>query len=192
LRGRQLSPRPSDASPTARRLPRTAPPVTGRLRSRRIPLPRPPAPRPGHEHRVECASRREEITASGPVRRALSGPVPPASTVLRIRAARGRACSAPLTPETSTGPAGLTARARPKARPGTRAANLLVICPLRARLMGSRTASGGSHDQPEIAPDVQHPRLRRVVPRSRAAKPPNKALGTALAPDYCINARGVS
>src|SRR6266566_4847761 len=30
---RQLPPRPSDASPTARRLPRTAPPVTGRLRS---------------------------------------------------------------------------------------------------------------------------------------------------------------
>ena len=31
--GLQLSPRPSDASPTARRLPRTASPVTGRLRS---------------------------------------------------------------------------------------------------------------------------------------------------------------
>jgi hypothetical protein len=31
--GAAVSPRPSDASPTARRLPRTAPPVTGRLRS---------------------------------------------------------------------------------------------------------------------------------------------------------------
>jgi hypothetical protein len=44
---RQLPPRPSDASPTAQRLPRTAPPVTGRLRSSPYPLPRPPASRPG-------------------------------------------------------------------------------------------------------------------------------------------------
>src|SRR2546421_5356353 len=36
----------------------------------------------------------------------------------------GRACGAPLTPETSASPAGLTARARPKARPAMRAANL--------------------------------------------------------------------
>ena len=36
----------------------------------------------------------------------------------------GRAFGAPLTPETSTGPAGLTARARPEARPYWRAANL--------------------------------------------------------------------
>ena len=34
----------------------------------------------------------------------------------------GRACGAPLTLETSADPAGLTARARPEARPGTRAA----------------------------------------------------------------------
>jgi hypothetical protein len=36
----------------------------------------------------------------------------------------GRACGAPLTLETSADPAGLTARARPKARPDMRAANL--------------------------------------------------------------------
>jgi hypothetical protein len=36
----------------------------------------------------------------------------------------GRACGAPLTLETSADPAGLTARARPEARPETRAANL--------------------------------------------------------------------
>jgi hypothetical protein len=36
----------------------------------------------------------------------------------------GRTFGAPLIPETSTGPAGLTARARPKARPEERAANL--------------------------------------------------------------------
>ncbi len=36
----------------------------------------------------------------------------------------GRACGAPLTLETSASPAGLTARARPEARPEERAANL--------------------------------------------------------------------
>ena len=36
----------------------------------------------------------------------------------------GRACGAPLTLETSASPAGLTARARPEARPEARAANL--------------------------------------------------------------------
>jgi hypothetical protein len=38
----------------------------------------------------------------------------------------GRAYGAPLTLETSADPAGLTARARPKARPETRAADLRV------------------------------------------------------------------
>jgi hypothetical protein len=47
LQGGSFSPRPSGGSPTARRLPRPAPPVTGRRGPRRIPLPRPPAPRPG-------------------------------------------------------------------------------------------------------------------------------------------------
>jgi hypothetical protein len=84
LRGGSFSPRPSDGSPTARRLPRTASPVTGRCGPRRIPLPRPAAPRPGRQRRAEHASRRENVTASGPERRALSGLAPPASTVLRI------------------------------------------------------------------------------------------------------------
>jgi hypothetical protein len=42
----------------------------------------------------------------------------------------GRACGAPLTLETSTDPAGLTARARPEARPDRRAANLLKWRPI--------------------------------------------------------------
>src|SRR5690349_4304516 len=43
------------------------------------------------------------------------------STASRAHLRRaGRACGAPLTPETSASPAGLTARARPKARPETR------------------------------------------------------------------------
>jgi hypothetical protein len=74
--GRQLSPRPSDASPTARRLPRSAAPVTGRCGARRIQLPRPPAPRPGRHPRAECAGSREGVTATGPEHRALSGPGP--------------------------------------------------------------------------------------------------------------------
>jgi hypothetical protein len=41
-----------------------------------------------------------------------------------VRAARGRACGAPLTLETSPDPAGLTARARSEARPEMSAANL--------------------------------------------------------------------
>jgi hypothetical protein len=86
--GRQLSPRPSDASPTARRLPRTG-----------IPGDRPPAvpavhPRcrarqhhgQGRQRRTECTCRRENVTATGAgaERRALSGLAPPASTMLRI------------------------------------------------------------------------------------------------------------
>jgi len=48
-----------------------------------------------------------KITGAGPERRALSGSAPPASTVLRVRATRGRACGALLTLETSADPAGL-------------------------------------------------------------------------------------
>jgi hypothetical protein len=52
----------------------------------------------------------------GPVRRALSGPAPPASTVPRIPLRETRLRRA-VDPGASTGPAGLTARARPEARP---------------------------------------------------------------------------
>jgi hypothetical protein len=38
----------------------------------------------GRRARAGCADRREDVTASGPERRALSGLAPPASTVLRI------------------------------------------------------------------------------------------------------------
>ena len=121
--GRQLSPRPSDASPTARRLPRTVPLVTGRSRS-------PPYPAAARQHhgqgrqlRAKCAGSRKDVTASGPERRALSGPVPPASTVLRIPL-RGTRLRRAVDPGASTGPAGLTATARPKAGPQLRAANL--------------------------------------------------------------------
>jgi len=42
----------------------------------------------------------------------------------------GRAFGAPLTLETAASPAGLTARARPKARPEMRAANLPNTAPV--------------------------------------------------------------
>jgi len=59
-------------------------PVIDRCGPRRIPLPRPPAPRPGRWLRAGCAGSQAKITASGAERRALSGLAPPASTVLRI------------------------------------------------------------------------------------------------------------
>src|SRR5262249_5743872 len=58
----------------------------------------------------------------GPVRRALSGLAPPASTVLRIPL-RGTRLRRAVDPGASASPAGLTARARPEARPNGRAAH---------------------------------------------------------------------
>ena len=127
MRGGSFSPRPSAASPTARRLPRTAAPVTGRLRSPPYPAAAPAAPRPGPQRRARCADRREDVTATGADRRALSGLAPPTSTVLRIPQA-GRAYGALLTLEPLPAQAGLTARARPKARPEAHAANLTEVC----------------------------------------------------------------
>ena len=83
----------------ARRLPRTAPPVTGRLRFPPYPAAAAPAPRPGRRPRARSADRREDVTAAGTERRALSRLAPPAQR-------------------------GLTARARPEARPQARTANL--------------------------------------------------------------------
>jgi hypothetical protein len=122
--GRQLSPRPSDASPTARRLPRAAPPVTGRLRS-------PPYPAAAL---ASTTARAVSIAPDAPVAGRMSQP--PGRNAAhcpgwplqpqRCSASRcaGRAYGAPLTLETSASPAGLTARARPEARPEACAANL--------------------------------------------------------------------
>jgi hypothetical protein len=49
----------------ARRLPRTAPPVTGRCGPRRIPLPHPPAPRPGRQHSRRVRQSPGSVTATG-------------------------------------------------------------------------------------------------------------------------------
>jgi len=54
-------------------------PVTGRLRSPPYPAAAPSAPRPGRRARGRCADRLEDVTATGPERRALSGLAPPAS-----------------------------------------------------------------------------------------------------------------
>ncbi len=64
-----------------------------------------------------------KITCAGAERRALSGLAPPASTVLRIPL-RGTRLRRAVDPGASASPAGLTARARPEARPEERAANL--------------------------------------------------------------------
>ena len=87
---------------------------TKALRTRRLPRMAAPAPAAaGPRRNVPGAARRELVSAvslapGAPIagrkspetgRRALSGSAPPASTVLRIRAPRGRAYGAPLTPE---------------------------------------------------------------------------------------------
>ena len=124
MRGGSFSPRPSAASPTARRLPRTAPPVTGRLRSPPYPAAAPASTttRPSASRQI-CRSPGE--CHSGRYRNAAHCPYWPLQPQ-RCSASRcaGRACGAPLTLETSASPAGLTARARPEARPDRRAANL--------------------------------------------------------------------
>jgi len=74
----------------------------------------------------------------GPERRALSGSAPPASTVLRIPL-RGTRLRRAVDPGASADPAGLTARARPEARPDRRAANLPA----------GRTLSGGTNEPVE-------------------------------------------
>ena len=103
--------------------PRTAPPVTGRLG-----CPPYPAAAPASTTTEPSASRwirqsPEERHRHGSGTNALSGLAPPAYGASPSRYA-GRAFGAPLTLETSASPAGLTARARPKARPVGRAANL--------------------------------------------------------------------
>ena len=83
--GAAASPRPSDASPTARRLPRTAPPVTGRLRSPPYPAAAPASTTTRRSTARQGAPIAGEMSrGTGPERRALSGLAPPASTVLRI------------------------------------------------------------------------------------------------------------
>jgi len=80
-------------------LPRPVAPVTGRMRY----PPYLPGAAPGREDQAvslaRSASLPGKVTGTGAERRALSGSAPPASTVLRIRAARGHAFGAPLTPE---------------------------------------------------------------------------------------------
>jgi hypothetical protein len=93
-------------------------------------LPRPPAPRPGRRPRARCAGSREQVTDSRPDWCAAHCPGWPLQRQ-RCSASRcaGRACGVPLTPETSASPAGLTARAGPRARPDRRAAHPLLIMP---------------------------------------------------------------
>ena len=117
--GAAASPRPSDASPTdaaaaAHGTPGDRPPAVlavSRCRARQH-HGQADAPAPG------APDRREDVTATrdGTPRIVRAGPSSQ-STVLRHSRYAGRTFGAPLTLETSAGPAGLTARARPEARP---------------------------------------------------------------------------
>ena len=101
-------------------MPRTPPQHTSR---RNAPWVMRSASWPGRWSRAMCASRRAKGQLTGPERRALSGSAPPASRALPPVASPGRWAQAPtLDPGATADPAGLTARARPKARPDSRAA----------------------------------------------------------------------
>jgi len=121
--GRQLSPRPSDASPADAAAAAHGAPVAGRLRSPPYPAAAPASTTARPSVSCQCAVTREDVTSTG--RDAAHCPGWPLQPQ-RCFASRcaGRACGAPLTLETSASPAGLTARARPEARPSKRAANL--------------------------------------------------------------------
>ncbi len=82
-----------------------------------------PARGPGRHARARCADA-GKVAAAGAERRALSGLAPPASTVLRIPL-RGTRLRRAVDPGASADPAGLKARARPKARLELHAANLI-------------------------------------------------------------------
>src|SRR5690242_15951372 len=119
--GSAASPRPSDGGPTA-----AAAAWHGEPRRRPPPAP-PQRPDAAPCELVELSGiagigrlpQKSQLTGSE--RRALSGLAPPASTVLRIPL-RGTRLRRAVDPGASASPAGLTARARPKARPGRRAA----------------------------------------------------------------------
>ena len=97
--------------------------------------------------------------SAGPERRALSGSAPPASRAPedRFKPLRGNDLQdPPLSAGASADPAGLTARARPEARPRTRAANLHE----RTRLAGCGRAL---HQVAEFAYAQAPGRRRRIV-----------------------------
>jgi hypothetical protein len=74
--GRQLSPRPSDAGPTARRLPRTASSVIGRLQSPPYPAAAPASTtaRPSASCRVRQSPGRDHSQRAGMPRIVRAGP----------------------------------------------------------------------------------------------------------------------
>jgi hypothetical protein len=121
VRVRFPSPAPG---PTARRQPGHGTPVTGRCGPRRIPLPRSPTPRPRRRVRAGCAVSREDVLAVGRDRCAAYCPGWPLQLIKGAPCGRVNSLRSPLTPEPNGSLAGLTTRARPKARPDRRAANL--------------------------------------------------------------------
>ena len=159
--GRQLSPRPSDAGcgrggcrarhPGDRPL---AVPAVSRCRARQH-----------HDQAVNVAPRGAPIAvrmsrSAGRNDAAHCPGWPPSLNGAPHPADAGRACGAPLTPETSASPAGLTARARPQARPGTRAANLPRVSDARFRVMSLRRP--GSRARSQVAtPEVLSGSSRR-------------------------------
>ena len=104
-----------------RHRPQPVPAVTPRCRATRA--------GPGRHARAECADRRAKGHShrAGTPRIVQVGPSSVKGTPrLFLTASQKRSSDPPLSAGASADPAGLTARARPKARPETRAANLPV------------------------------------------------------------------
>jgi hypothetical protein len=114
------------SAPVACRCRRADDPAPGRSTPRRnAPWVMRSASWPGRSSCAECASHRMKGHSTGPERRALSGLAPPASRALPPVASPRRWAQAPTLEHWSLcQPSGPLARARPKARPDRRAANL--------------------------------------------------------------------
>ena len=138
------------SAPVAGRCPPRRCPAPGRSTSHRnAPWVTRSASWPGRSSRVRCADRRMKGHSAGPERRAVSGLAPPASRALPTVASPRRRAQAPaLDPGVSASPAGLTARARPEARPDTRAANLSRSGNTYRRNGETRSRSGPKPRQP--------------------------------------------
>ena len=109
----------------------------------------------------------EKPQLNGPERRALSGSAPPTDLGRSLRSRHqgdGRK-RPPLTLETSADPAGLTARARPKARPGTRAARPRHLSKGRGADRGALVALHF------LRLELQDGQLQWRMPRGRARMP---------------------
>ena len=154
------------SAPVACRCRRADGPAPGRSTPRRnAPWVMRSASWPGRSSCAECASRRMKGHSTGPERRALSGLAPPASRALPPVASPRRWAQAPTLEHWSLcQPSGPLARARPKARPDRRAANL-CLCQEAVDAERSTTSSGVQQQSAAARPVSVDPGSMRSTTR---------------------------